>query len=118
MVLKHGFFQMDAHPGNIMSLEDGRLALLDFGQCCEPTTEQLRRFQQFAVAAPTSKESAQDSQRLKSWLANMGIEVDQSKASATAEMLFLGEKSSMFPDTQHRPGDYATAPHRVVSVPL
>ena len=99
MVLKHGFFQMDAHPGNLMVLKDGRLALLDFGQCCEPTEEQHRRFRHFALAAPTSQEAAKDTKNLKSWLANMGIEVTEEKAEATAELLFYGAKSSMFPDT-------------------
>ena len=99
MVLKHGFFQMDAHPGNLMILKDGRLALLDFGQCCEPTEEQRKRFQQFALMASTSEEATQDSKKLRSWLSNMGIEVTESKAATTAQMLFYGEKSSMFPDT-------------------
>ncbi|WP_150270232.1 ABC1 kinase family protein [Paenibacillus tepidiphilus] len=27
----HGFFHADPHPGNVMLLEDGRLALIDFG---------------------------------------------------------------------------------------
>ncbi|CAE7765847.1 ABC1K8 [Symbiodinium sp. CCMP2592] len=99
MVLNHGFFQMDAHPGNLMVLKDGRLALLDFGQCCEPTEEQRRRFLHFAHEAPTSQEAAKDTKKLKSWLANMGIEVTEQKAAATAELLFYGAKSSMFPDT-------------------
>jgi predicted unusual protein kinase regulating ubiquinone biosynthesis (AarF/ABC1/UbiB family) len=32
-VLRHGFFHGDPHPGNIFVLSDGRIALLDFGQC-------------------------------------------------------------------------------------
>lgn len=32
-VLRHGFFHGDPHPGNIFVLPDGRVALLDFGQC-------------------------------------------------------------------------------------
>ncbi len=32
-VLRHGFFHGDPHPGNIFVLPDGRIALLDFGQC-------------------------------------------------------------------------------------
>jgi ubiquinone biosynthesis protein len=30
-VFEHGFFHGDPHPGNLMRLEDGRLAFLDFG---------------------------------------------------------------------------------------
>jgi ubiquinone biosynthesis protein len=31
MIFAHGFFHGDPHPGNILVLDDGRLALLDFG---------------------------------------------------------------------------------------
>ncbi len=31
MILEHGFFHADPHPGNIKYLVDGRIALLDFG---------------------------------------------------------------------------------------
>lgn len=31
MIFGHGFFHGDPHPGNILVLDDGRLALLDFG---------------------------------------------------------------------------------------
>jgi len=31
MLLEHGFFHADMHPGNVFVLEGGRLALLDFG---------------------------------------------------------------------------------------
>ncbi|AFY38356.1 ABC-1 domain-containing protein [[Leptolyngbya] sp. PCC 7376] len=30
-LLEHGFFHADPHPGNLLALEDGRLAYLDFG---------------------------------------------------------------------------------------
>ena len=32
-ILEHGFFHGDPHPGNLLVLADGRVALLDFGQC-------------------------------------------------------------------------------------
>ncbi|MBA2542800.1 MAG: AarF/ABC1/UbiB kinase family protein [Deltaproteobacteria bacterium] len=31
MIFTHGFFHGDPHPGNILVLDDGRIALLDFG---------------------------------------------------------------------------------------
>ena len=31
MIFEHGFFHGDPHPGNLLVLDDGRLALLDFG---------------------------------------------------------------------------------------
>lgn len=33
-VLEHGCFNCDPHPGNLMLMPDGRLALIDFGQVC------------------------------------------------------------------------------------
>jgi ubiquinone biosynthesis protein len=31
MILEHGFFHADPHPGNVLYLPDGRIGLLDFG---------------------------------------------------------------------------------------
>src|SRR5690625_6669597 len=31
MILEHGFFHADPHPGNIMYLPENRIGLLDFG---------------------------------------------------------------------------------------
>ena len=33
MIFEHEFFQGDPHPGNLLVLPDGRIALLDFGLC-------------------------------------------------------------------------------------
>lgn len=38
-VFEHGFFHGDPHPGNLMLLEDGRLAYLDFGLTGQLTVE-------------------------------------------------------------------------------
>jgi len=35
MILTHGFFHGDPHPGNLLVLPDGRIGLLDFGLCKE-----------------------------------------------------------------------------------
>ncbi len=32
MILGHGLFQADGHPGNILVQRGGRIALLDYGQ--------------------------------------------------------------------------------------
>ena len=31
MIIEHGFFHADLHPGNVLILRDGRIALIDFG---------------------------------------------------------------------------------------
>ncbi|MFN9629712.1 MAG: ABC1 kinase family protein [Cyanobacteriota bacterium] len=38
-LLEHGFFHADPHPGNLLALEDGRLAYLDFGMMSTITRE-------------------------------------------------------------------------------
>jgi predicted unusual protein kinase regulating ubiquinone biosynthesis (AarF/ABC1/UbiB family) len=32
MLLRHGHYHSDPHPGNFMLAKDGRLAILDWGQ--------------------------------------------------------------------------------------
>ena len=34
-IFREGFFNADPHPGNIMLLSDGRIGLIDYGQCKE-----------------------------------------------------------------------------------
>ncbi|MEL6554575.1 MAG: AarF/ABC1/UbiB kinase family protein [Cyanobacteria bacterium J06621_11] len=34
-LLEHGFFHADPHPGNLLVMEDGKLAYLDFGMMCD-----------------------------------------------------------------------------------
>lgn len=34
MIFVDGWFHADTHPGNVMLLDDGRVGLIDFGQCC------------------------------------------------------------------------------------
>jgi len=38
-LLEHGFFHADPHPGNLLALEDGRLAYLDFGMMSQVSRE-------------------------------------------------------------------------------
>ncbi len=38
-LLEHGFFHADPHPGNLLALDDGRLAYLDFGMMSEVSRE-------------------------------------------------------------------------------
>ncbi|MEY2644317.1 MAG: hypothetical protein RLZZ611_966 [Cyanobacteriota bacterium] len=38
-LLEHGFFHADPHPGNLLALQDGRLAYLDFGMMSEVSRE-------------------------------------------------------------------------------
>jgi len=53
-VLEHGCFNCDPHPGNLMLMPDGRLALIDFGQVCVWSGVCLVRclFRLLAVSSP------------------------------------------------------------------
>ncbi|MCL6453974.1 MAG: AarF/ABC1/UbiB kinase family protein [Alicyclobacillus sp.] len=56
-VLVTGFVHLDPHPGNLLVLQDGRLALLDFGMAAaygEPERMALRRLLQHAVLQDAS----------------------------------------------------------------
>jgi ubiquinone biosynthesis protein len=44
MVFRDGFFHADPHPGNIFVLQDGRLALVDFGIMGRVTEENMEHF--------------------------------------------------------------------------
>ncbi|CAM3625882.1 AarF/ABC1/UbiB kinase family protein [Cohnella lubricantis] len=45
-----GFFHGDPHPGNVLSLEDGRLALLDFGMVGKLPPDTKAHFASFLIA--------------------------------------------------------------------
>jgi predicted unusual protein kinase regulating ubiquinone biosynthesis (AarF/ABC1/UbiB family) len=50
MIFSKGFFQADPHPGNIFVLQDGRIALLDFGLSREIKKETIQGFGRMARA--------------------------------------------------------------------
>ncbi|HZU76337.1 MAG TPA: AarF/ABC1/UbiB kinase family protein [Dehalococcoidia bacterium] len=52
-ILAHGFFHGDPHPGNLLVLADGRIALLDFGQCLALSPEVRRGFALLSHSAAT-----------------------------------------------------------------
>lgn len=43
-LLEHGFFHADPHPGNLLAMEDGRLAYLDFGMM-----SQIQPYQRYGL---------------------------------------------------------------------
>lgn len=48
--LVEGFFHGDPHPGNVLALPDGRIALLDFGMVGRLTPSAKRNFAAFVIA--------------------------------------------------------------------
>ncbi|KAJ1448124.1 hypothetical protein M885DRAFT_540279 [Pelagophyceae sp. CCMP2097] len=53
MMFADKFFHADPHPGNIMVLDDGRVGLIDFGQCVELRDAPLREICQLVVLMRT-----------------------------------------------------------------
>jgi len=102
MIFGHRFFQIDAHPGNFLALTDGtgRVALLDFGQCCETSEASLRRLIAFAREAPGSETESVDAAKTKTWLGVLGVDVDEARADETAKLLVYGGQSALFPATE------------------
>ncbi|MDF2657944.1 MAG: hypothetical protein K0Q94_735 [Paenibacillus sp.] len=49
-VLIDGFFHGDPHPGNVLALPDGKLALLDFGMVGKLSPEMKHHFASFVIA--------------------------------------------------------------------
>eukprot|EP00884_Botryococcus_braunii_P006323 jgi/Botrbrau1/15692/Bobra.4_1s0069.1 len=50
MILQHGLFHADPHPGNFLLQDDGKLVLLDFGQCKALTAKRQRALAKLMIA--------------------------------------------------------------------
>lgn len=51
MVLEHGFFQADPHPGNLLVMADGRIAILDYGMFSRLSRDDRHMMFDFMLAA-------------------------------------------------------------------
>ncbi len=70
-------FNADAHPGNYIQMEDGRVAFLDFGMTKRLDPEQIE-LEQLAIDAAVRK----DPEALRQALANLGFVKNPSKLDA------------------------------------
>lgn len=52
-IFHDGFFHADPHPGNLMVRNDGKVAMIDWGQCMDLTRGQRRRLCQFTMLLAT-----------------------------------------------------------------
>jgi ubiquinone biosynthesis protein len=71
-ILIEGFFHGDPHPGNVLVLQDGRLALLDFGLVGRLSQEMKKQFASFVIALRN-----QSSTGIIRAISNMGIIPDE-----------------------------------------
>ncbi|MEW6106776.1 MAG: AarF/ABC1/UbiB kinase family protein [Bacillota bacterium] len=67
-ILVHGFFHADLHPGNVVALPDGRIALLDFGMMGVVGDDLKQQFGNFLLAI-----AARSSARLVAVLLRLGV---------------------------------------------
>lgn len=70
-ILIEGLFHGDPHPGNVLVLPDGRLALLDFGLVGKLSPEMKKQFASFVIALRN-----QSTQGVIRAVSNMGIVPD------------------------------------------
>jgi len=70
-VLVEGFFHGDPHPGNVLALPDGSLALLDFGMVGRLTADKKKQFASLVIALRN-----QSTKGVVRAVSNMGIVPD------------------------------------------
>lgn len=67
-IMLHGFFQADPHPGNIMVLDEERIAFIDFGQIGSLTDKRLILIGELLLSI-----NKQDMEKAMATLQDMGI---------------------------------------------
>jgi ubiquinone biosynthesis protein len=86
MVLVHGRFHGDPHPGNLLCLPGNRLALLDFGMIGHVSPRRREEFMGF-VQALAMGDPAQLADLLAQWGAQSGSQVAPERIAQAAERL-------------------------------
>ncbi|MEI7026216.1 ABC1 kinase family protein [Paenibacillus sp. y28] len=100
-VLIDGFFHGDPHPGNVLVLSDGRLALLDFGMVGRLSPEMKKQMAAFVIALRNQKSSG-----VIRAISKMGIvPEDVDRAQLRMDVEELREKYYQVPFSQIRLGE-------------
>ena len=76
MMLEHGFFHADPHPGNVKYLSDNRIAMLDFGMVGR-LSEQRRREVAELLQGLVSQDVESVTSTLVGWTDDIGLDVDR-----------------------------------------
>ncbi len=81
-IFTDGYFNGDAHPGNILLLEDGRLGLIDYGQVKTMTMDQRINYAKLILAI--SRDDRNEIIRL--WFDVLGTRTKKSRADIAYRM--------------------------------
>jgi ubiquinone biosynthesis protein len=84
MIFEHGFFHGDPHPGNLLVLPDGTIALLDFGLCKELPKGFAGLLAEMMVSAMVG-----DSPRALAAASELGFEIDSLEADHLRTMMLM-----------------------------
>lgn len=76
-ILIDGLFHCDPHPGNVLALPDGKLALIDFGMVGKLSPEMKRHFASFVIAL-----RAQSTNGVLRSITRMGLVPDEADMDA------------------------------------
>jgi len=76
MILQHGFFHADPHPGNIMYLPDDQIGLLDFGMVGRLSDDRRHEVAELLYGL-VSRDSAQVSRILLDWSIESDADLEQ-----------------------------------------
>lgn len=82
-VLDEGYFHADPHPGNLLLLEDGRLAFLDFGMIGRLTEERREQFIRLVIGL--ARRETRDIVRALSEMGMVGSGVDRQELEQDVE---------------------------------
>jgi ubiquinone biosynthesis protein len=86
MILEHGYFHADPHPGNVFYLPGNRLALIDFGMVGRLTAERRRQIVDM-LSGLTQRDEGDVVEVLLEWVRDGEVD-EKHLASDIAELIF------------------------------
>jgi len=111
-IFVQGVFHSDPHPGNLLRLPDGRVGLLDFGECKELSDETRLLFARLTIALAQRNPTA-----VLPLLAECGVDIDGATpefAMIAATIMF--DTRMDFPEAHMSPLDAGADEMRAVKV--
>lgn len=89
MILDHGFFHADPHPGNLFVLPDGRLAIIDFGMASWITPDAMESIAGVLIAIVNKDFDALIDQFVVLGMVSDEVDIDKFRQAFMADMMDL-----------------------------